>query len=161
MAAAVRILLFAVPFLMAVPNSPAIAQARSTAISKLIGILRTERNENVRYIVASILPQIVEDEKPRSTNLITIAEIASLLSDESDAVRGDAALALGVAGPAAAKTVGRLVQALRRAEEEFIRPGEQAPSSFSGDQICAAFEQIGTTPPEAHCKYGTYWGKEP
>src|SRR5258706_8793543 len=143
MAALLRISALAMPFLVAVTaRSQPIAETHNTTISKLIEILRTEQNENVRYMVASILPQVVEDDRARSTSPITIDEIAGLLGDRSDAVRGDAASALGVIGPPAARTVPLLVQALKRAEAEFIHPGQLGPSSFSGDQICVALERI-------------------
>ncbi len=126
---------------------------------KLLEILRTEKDHVVRFMVSGILPQLVEWGKPESIALID--ELASFLTDSDDAVRGDAASALGVIGPPAARYVPLLVQALKRAETEFNRPGQLAPSAFSGDQICMALERIGTTPSDAHCKYGIYSEMEP
>ena len=121
---------------------------------KLLEILHTEKDQGVRFMVGGILPQLVESGKPESIALVD--ELAGFLTDSNDAVRSDVASALGVIGPPAARTVPLLVQALKRAETEFIRPGQLGPSAFSGDQICMALERIGTTPSDAHCKYGIY-----
>jgi len=123
---------------------------------KLIAILKTEQNQNIRYMIGSILSQIVEFDKPRSASSATIDEITGLLDDDSDGVRGFAANALGTIGPPAARAIPALVRALKRAEDEFIHPGQLGPSAFSGDDICEAFDKIGNTPAGVSCRDGYY-----
>jgi len=155
--------MLAVSLVATVPEHSQAAQAspRNATLMKLIEIVRTEQAPKVRNLVAGNLPQLVEWGKPDSTSAAMIDEFANLLGDRSDAVRANAASALGVIGRPAARTVPLLMQALRKAEAEYIHPGQLGPSSFSGDQICMALEQIGSTPTEAHCRYGKYWGTAP
>jgi len=124
-----------------------------------------EQSEYVRDDLSSMLPQMVEDEQPRSLSSGTVDEIASLLADDLDAVRANAAAALGTIGPPAARAVPVLMRALKRAEDEFIRPGLR-PGSFSGDQICEALQRIGTPQQDTPCQFfpgtsvpGTYSGR--
>jgi hypothetical protein len=137
------------------------ASTRNDTIIKLIDILRTEQDPGYRYMVAGILPQLVEWGKPDTTNPIVIDALARLLTDSADAIRANAAAALGLIGPPASRTVPLLVDALRRAEAEFIRPGQLRPSSFSGDEICMALQQIGMPLPDAPCRNGYYFGGRP
>jgi HEAT repeats len=145
-------------FHMLIIAVPALAQQNAqsthqTTIIKLVEIIRAEQDPNYRDFLAGNLPQLVEWGKPESTSAAVINALANLLDDNSDGVRGNAASALGTIGPAAARTAPRLLEAMKRAEAQFIRPGELRPSSFSGDSICEALQRIGTRQQDTPCQF--------
>ena len=138
--------------------APALAQQNATSthqttIIKLIEIIRAEQDPNYRDFLAGNLPQLVEWGKPESTSSSVVDAVADLLDDTNDGVRGYAASALGAIGPAAARITPRLLEAMKRAEAEFIRPGELQPSFFSGESICETLQRIGATQRDTPCQF--------
>jgi len=127
-----------------------------TSVAELIVMIKTEQAFLARYELASRLPGLVDRQKTDPVDPAMVDAVTALLEDPLDGVRFFAALALGRIGPPAARVVPILATALKRAEDEFIRPGQLGPSSFSGDAICEAFERIGSTPTDAHCRSGFY-----
>lgn len=131
--------------------------SRSSGVAELIKSIKSEPRRNARYELASDLPDVVEHEQNAGAlDPTTVDQIATLLDDPWDGVRAFAALALGKVGQPASRATPLLIKALKRGEAEMLRPGELGPSYFSGDAICEAFEQIGSTPPDAPCMYGLY-----
>jgi hypothetical protein len=139
--------------LEAMKRADTVRSTHETTIIKLIEIIRAEQDRFYKYFLATNLPELVESGKPESTNSTVVDALAGLLDDDEDGVRSSAASALGNIGPAAARTAPRLLEAMRRAEAEFIRPGELRPSSFSGDSICEALQRIGTPQQGTPCQF--------
>ena len=138
------------------PTEDVSAAQAPTNVIQLVGMIQAAQDDFVRDDLASQLPDMVDRQKANPADPAMVDAIAALLTDSLDIVRASSADALGRIGPSAARAVPLLAGALRRGEEEFIRPGELRPSYFSGDAICDAFKRIGQTPTGASCRDGLY-----
>jgi len=95
---------------------------------------------------------------------MTIDELIGLLDDKSDSVRGRMAIALGIIGPAAKRSIPALEKAFVKGKEVVSdpaykqpgpRPNALFPGSSSADSICFALAKLeATSPPE--CVDGHY-----
>jgi len=122
---------------------------------------------------AQILVAIVRRMDVSVIDMATIDEIAGLLEDNSDTVRGRMAIALGNIGPAAKHTAPALQKAFARAKENIAAaqanpPAPNAPFNrnygfgmgTSADSICFALMKLEEFPPEG-CLDGRYQPEPP
>lgn len=122
---------------------------------------------------AQILVAIVRRMDVSVIDMATIDEIAGLLEDDSDTVRGRMAIALGNIGPAAKHTVPALQKAFERAKEHAAAAENNPPSrsapfnrnygfglSTSADSICFALMRLEAFPPDG-CLDGRYQAPQP
>ena len=117
---------------------------------------------------AQILVAIVRRMDVSVIDMATIDEIAALLEDNSDAVRGRMAIALGNIGPAAKHTPPALQRAFVRAKEHiaYVQSNPPSPTApfnrnygfglgTSADSICFALMKLEEFPPDG-CLDGRY-----
>ena len=117
---------------------------------------------------AQILVAIVRRMDVSVIDMATIDEIAGLLEDNSDSVRGRMAIALGNIGPAAKHTVPALEKAFVRAKDVAdARNNPQTSPSIrnlglgsSADSICFALMRLEAFPPDG-CLDGRYQPEPP
>ena len=122
---------------------------------------------------AQILVAIVRRMDVSVIDMATIDEIAGLLEDNSDTVRGRMAIALGNIGPAAKHTAPALQKAFARAKELIAAnqanpPSPSAPFNrnygfglgTSADSICFALMRLEEFPPDG-CLDGRYQPEQP
>jgi hypothetical protein len=122
---------------------------------------------------AQILVAIVRRMDVSVIDKATIDEIAGLLEDNSDTVRGRMAIAIGNIGPAAKHTVPALQKAFVRAKEHIAAAQSNPPSpsapfnrnygygvGTSADSICFAMMRLEEFPPDG-CLDGRYQPAQP
>ena len=117
---------------------------------------------------AQILVAIIRRMDATMIDMATIDEIAGLLEDDSDTVRGRMAIALGNIGPAAKHTVPALEKAFARAKDVAdARNNPQTSPTIrnlglgsSADSICFALMRLEAFPPEG-CLDGRYQPEQP
>lgn len=118
---------------------------------------------------AQILVAIVRRMDVSVIDMATIDEIAGLLEDDSDRVRGRMAIALGNIGPAAKHTVPALERAFVRAKQYAADAQNTSPTApfdrnyglgTSADSICFALMRLEAFPPEG-CLDGRYETPQP
>jgi hypothetical protein len=117
-----------------------------------------------RERAAQILVAIVRRMDVTTIDKATIDEIASLLDDKSDTVRGRMAIALGNIGEPAKYTVPALMKAFERSKEAAAEARNNPQASpmirnyglgTSADSICFALMKLEAFPPEG-CLDGRY-----
>jgi hypothetical protein len=154
--------------LLAFAGGPAVAQAQNAsddleALKTQLLQLRVNPYPPPRERSAQILVAIVRRMDVSVIDMATIDEIAGLLEDNSDAVRGRMAIALGNIGPAAKHTVPALEKAFARAKETLAAAqNNPQPTGYrnfgpgtSADSICFALMRLEATLPEG-CRDGRY-----
>ena len=118
---------------------------------------------------AQILVAIIRRIDVTVIDMATIDEIAGLLEDNSDAVRGRMAIALGNIGPPAKHTVPALEKAFVRAKESMADAQNNPQASptirnfglgTSADSICFALMRLEAFPPDG-CLDGRYQPQQP
>ena len=160
--------LLSVAALLALAGHPAVAQGQNGnddlgALKAQLLQLRLNPYPPPRERSAQILVAIVRRMDVSVIDKATIDEIAGLLEDNSDAVRGRMAIALGNIGAPAKHTVPALEKAFVRARE--FAAGQNAPQpsigyrnfglGTSADSICFALAKLEATAP-AGCVDGRY-----
>ena len=163
----VRIL--SVTSLLALAGLPAVAQGQNgnddlAALKTQLLQLRVNPYPPPRERSAQILVAIIRRMDVSVIDKATIDEIAALLEDNSDAVRGRMAIALGNIGAPAKHTVPALERAFVKAKE-FTAAGQrnQQPSigyrnfglGTSADSICFALAKL-EAPAPTGCIDGRY-----
>ena len=117
-----------------------------------------------RERAAQILVAIVRRMDASTIDKATIDEIAGLLEDKSDTVRGRMAIALGNIGEPAKYTVPALLKAFERSKEAAAEARNNPQASpiirnyglgTSADSICFALMKLEAFPPEG-CLDGRY-----
>jgi hypothetical protein len=155
--------------LLAFAGLPAVAQGQGSAddlaaLKAQLLQLKVNPYPPPRERSAQILVAIVRRMDVSMIDMATIDEIAGHLEDNSDAVRGRMAIALGNIGPAAKHTVPALEKAFVRAKESLAaaQNNPQPPISYrnfglgtSADSICFALLRLEATLPEG-CRDGRY-----
>jgi hypothetical protein len=155
--------------LLAFAGLPAVAQNQDpsddlAALKAQLLQLRVNPFPPPRERSAQILVAIVRRMDVSAIDMATIDEIAGLLEDNSDAVRGRMAIALGNIGPNAKHTVPALEKAFVRAKDYLasIQNNPPPPGSYrnfglgtSADSICFALSKLEATLPEG-CMEGRY-----
>ena len=118
---------------------------------------------------AQILVAIIRRMDASAIDKATIDEIAGLLEDNSDTVRGRMAIALGNIGPAAKYTVPALLKAFERSKEAAANSVNNPQASpmirnyglgTSADSICFALMRLEAFPPDG-CLDGRYQPQSP
>lgn len=111
---------------------------------------------------AQILVAIIRRMDVTAIDMATIDEIAGLLEDNSDTVRGRMAIALGNIGAPAKHTVPALEKAFVRAKDYLAANQNNPPPGFrnfglgtSADSICFALMRLEAMPPDG-CRDGRY-----
>jgi hypothetical protein len=113
---------------------------------------------------AQIIVAIVRRMDASTIDKATIDEIAGLLDDKSDTVRGRMAIALGNIGEAAKYTVPALLKAFERSKDAAAEARNNPQASpmirnyglgTSADSICFALMKLEAFPPEG-CLDGRY-----
>jgi hypothetical protein len=160
--------LLSVAALLALAGSPAVAQGQNgsddlAALKAQLLQLRLNPYPPPRERSAQILVAIIRRMDVSVIDKATIDEIAGLLEDNSDAVRGRMAIALGNIGAPAKHTVPALEKAFVRARE--FAAGQNAPQpsigyrnfglGTSADSICFALAKL-EAPAPAGCVDGRY-----
>jgi hypothetical protein len=154
--------------LLAFAGLPAGAQVQSTpddlaALKTQLLQLRVNPYPPPRERAAQILVAIVRRMDVSAIDKATIDEIAGLLEDKSDAVRGRMAIALGNIGPAAKHAVPALEKAFVRAKD-YIAASQNSPEPSTGrnyglgtsaDSICFALGKLEAAIPPG-CVDGRY-----
>ena len=155
--------------LLACAGVPAGAQGQApqddlAALKSQLLQLRVNPYPPPRERAAQILVAIVRRMDVTVIDQATIDEIAGLLEDNSDAVRGRMAIALGNIGPGAKHTVPALEKAFVRAKEH-IATGQTSPEprigyrnyglGTSADSICFALMRLAAAIPQG-CVDGRY-----
>jgi hypothetical protein len=118
---------------------------------------------------AQLIVALVRRMDVATIDRMTIDDIAGLLEDNSDAVRGRMAIALGNIGEPAKHTVPALEKAFARAKE-FIAASQNNPQPVTGyrnfglgtsaDSVCFALLKLEAALP-AGCKDGRYEPEPP
>ena len=155
--------------LLALAGLPAFAQIEATntdlaALKAQLLQLKVNPYPPPRERSAQILVAVVRRMDVSTIDKATIDEIAGLLEDNSDAVRGRMAIALGNIGAPAKHTVPALQKAFVRAKE-FMAAAQNDPQppnnyrnyglSTSADSICFALMRLEATLPDG-CRDGRY-----
>jgi hypothetical protein len=155
--------------LLAFAGHPAVAQGLDgsddlAALKAQLLQLRVNPYPPPRERSAQILVAIIRRMDVSVIDQATIDEIAGLLEDNSDAVRGRMAIALGNIGPAAKHTVPALEKAFVRAKDA-IAAAQNNPLPARGfriyglgtsaDSICFALARLEAAVPEG-CVDGRY-----
>ena len=160
--------------LIACAGLPAVAQGQNpaddlTALKAQLLQLKVNPYPPPRERAAQILVAIVRRMDVTMIDQATIDEIAGLLEDNSDSVRGRMAIALGNIGPPAKYTVPALEKALVRAKEYVADAQNNVQSSpgirnfglgSSADSICFALMRLEAFPPDG-CLDGRYQPPQP
>jgi hypothetical protein len=148
---------------------PAAAQNQDTnddlaALKAQLLQLRVNPFPPPRERSAQILVAIVRRMDVSTIDKATIDEIAGLLEDKSDTVRGRMAIALGNIGEPAKYTVPALLKAFERSKEAAAEARNNPQASpiirnyglgTSADSICFALMKLEAFPPEG-CLDGRY-----
>ena len=156
--------------LLALAGFPAIAQGQNgsddlTALKAQLLQLKVNPYPPPRERSAQLLVAIVRRMDVSVIDQATIDEIAGLLEDNSDAVRGRMAIALGNIGAPAKHTVPALEKAFVRAKE-FVAAVQNNPAprmpgyrnyglATSADSICFALARLEAATPQG-CMDGRY-----
>lgn len=155
--------------LLALAGVPAAAQGQAAsddlaAVKTQLLQLRVNPYPPPRERAAQILVAVVRRMDVSVIDQATIDEIAGLLEDNSDAVRGRMAIALGNIGPAAKHTAPALEKAFVRAKE-YIAASQSSPQPSTGyrnyglgtsaDSICFALMRLEAALPPG-CRDGRY-----
>ena len=155
--------------LLALAGLPAAAQGQAApddlaALKTQLLQLRVNPYPPPRERAAQILVAVVRRMDVSVIDKATIDEIAGLLEDNSDAVRGRMAIALGNIGPAAKHAVPALEKAFVRAKE-YIGASQNSPQPTTGyrnyglgtsaDSICFALMRLEAAVPPG-CRDGRY-----
>jgi hypothetical protein len=164
--------------LLACAGFPAMAQGQTpaddlAALKAQLLQLKVNPYPPPRERSAQILVAIVRRMDVSVIDMATIDEIAGLLEDDSDTVRGRMAIALGNIGPAAKHTAPALRKAFARAKELIAAnqanpPAPTAPFNrnygfglgTSADSICFAMMRLEEFPPDG-CLDGRYQAEPP
>jgi hypothetical protein len=159
--------------LLACAGLPAVAQGQDgsdlDALKAQLLQLKVNPYPPPRERSAQILVAIVRRMDVSLIDMATIDEIAGLLEDDSDRVRGRMAIALGNIGPAAKHTVPALEKAFVRAKDYAADPQNNSPTArfdrnyglgTSADSICFALMRLEAFPPEG-CLDGRYQPQPP
>ena len=155
--------------LLACTGLPATAQDRDAsddvaALKAQLLQLKVNPYPPPRERAAQILVAIIRRMDVTAIDQATIDEIAGLLEDNSDAVRGRMAIALGNIGPSAKYTVPALQKAFVRAKD-YIAAAQNNPNpppgfrnyglGTSADSICFALMRLDAMLPDG-CRDGRY-----
>jgi hypothetical protein len=162
--------------LLACAGLPAMAQGQNAAddlaaLKAQLLQLKVNPYPPPRERSAQILVAIVRRMDVSVIDMATIDEIAGLLEDNSDGVRGRMAIALGNIGPSAKHTVPALEKAFVRAKEHIADTQKNPPSptapfnrnyglGTSADSICFALMRLEVFPPDG-CLDGRYQPEQP
>jgi hypothetical protein len=159
--------------LLAWAGLPAMAQGQNAAddlaaLKAQLLQLKVNPYPPPRERSAQILVAIVRRMDATTIDMATIDEIAALLEDDSDTVRGRMAIALGNIGPAAKHTVPALEKAFVRAKDiADARNNPQTSPTLrnlglgsSADSICFALMRLEAFPPDG-CLDGRYQPEQP
>jgi len=156
--------------LIALAGLPAVAQDRAAPsdlanLKTMLLQLRVNPYPPPRERSAQLLVALVRRMDVSTIDRATIDEIAGLLEDNSDAVRGRMAIALGTIGEPAKHTVPALEKAFARAREYVAaaQNNPQPPSigyrnnglGTSADSICFALAKLEASVPPG-CMDGRY-----
>src|SRR5262245_14339939 len=162
-----RVLSFAA--LLALAGPPAFAQGQNSsddlaALKAQLLQLRVNPYPPPRERSAQILVAIIRRMDVTVIDMATIDEIAGLLDDNSDAVRGRMAIALGNIGAPAKHTVPALEKAFVKAKA-YVAEGQRNPQASIGyrnyglgtsaDSICFALGKLEAATPQG-CVDGRY-----
>lgn len=119
--------------------------------------IETDRDPQSRYEATS---RLVTDLRNHSSFIVAedVAALAELLRDSNDVVQDRAAVALGLIGPRAARSVPALRTALRTALDEVACVRADQNSSFA---IAIALRRIGVAPHPPDCIATPGYGLKP
>jgi hypothetical protein len=145
----------------------------STAIKEQVDVIvATDLDIQREEFVASLIRMLSEKDLTTADDA-SIDQVARLLADDNDPIRGEAAMALGLFGPRAQRTVPELKRAMERYERELadeqallLQLGESPDNpgwlvtadTRSPDEICRALVLIGDNAPPEHCAGDRYAG---
>jgi len=161
----------AAAFLLAVVGLPAFAQVQATPPSDLDNLkavllqLKMNPYPPPRERSAQLLVALIRRMDVSTIDKATVDEIAGLLEDNSDAVRGRAAIALGNIGEPAKHTVPALEKAFVRGKEYItaVQSNPQPRGGFrnfglgtSADSICFALAKLEAAMVPPGCVDGRY-----
>jgi HEAT repeat protein len=134
------------------------------SIAARIAQIRSEQDHFIRERLAGYLIDDVERTPPPAIEEAAIDQIINLLNDDSDAVRGRIAMAIGAIGPRAQRATPTLENALELArqyityiqERNFVNSGFPIfTGTSSATDMCMALKDIGApSPPD--CFDGWY-----
>jgi len=143
----------------------------TAAIHDSVQIIEATDLDIAREELVILLLATIRDGDLSQVDNSAIDDIARLLNDDNDPIRGQAAAALGYFGPRAAHTIPALRDALAHFEKdladerELLRQSGEVPEfpgwlanleTQSPGEICRALMLIGDTAPPELCQNGIY-----
>lgn len=134
-------------FLLVAVSSPvsqaSIAPLNCQAILQGVQDVRMEKDIDGRIDIAEQIAATVRANSECGSNEAVVKALISLLSDDVDGVRYEAAIALGDIGPRAKSAVPALYKAMKRSDAILDARSEvMIPTSYSGQAIRYAISKI-------------------
>lgn len=127
----------------AAPQTTEAVATDGSYVSRAAVIIQSEKSRDMRAKTAVRLTQWVR-RNPAQVCDSDISTLTSLLRDDDDIIRGEAAGSLGFVGPRAISAAPALIQALRE------RPCTRQPAQSAG-AMRVALERIGAEPVNVPC----------